>query len=347
MKAINVTAEYLRPLVPARGKDSHKGDYGKALIVAGSKGMTGAAVLAARAALKAGAGLVTVAVPDSERPIVARAVPEAMTLPLPSKDGAAALKAVRTILAFQAEKKYDVCLVGPGLSLKGEAPEFITALLKKINMPVVADADALNALARTGGLSFLKNGPPRIFTPHAGEAARLLKGSGLAGGCRFGVLSGSVFFAFPRPPAGSKKTDARHRAELSSAVGGLHPTDTRRQDLTLFLLKLQELLGGTCILKGPGTLITDGRRLLRNTTGGPELAKGGSGDVLAGLITGLWAQTGRSKGFNPATAFDSAALGVYLHGLCGGLAAKKLTSRCVLAGELTDFLPAAFRKLLK
>ena len=86
--------------------------------------------------------------------------------------------------------------------------------------------------------------------------------------------------------------------------------------------------------------------MMRNISGGPALAKGGSGDVLAGLITGLWAQAGRQRGFTPETAFDSAALGVYLHGLCGDLAAKKLTSRCVLAGELTDFLPAAFRKLL-
>ena len=309
MKAVNLTAKYLRPLVPAREKDSHKGDHGKALIIAGSRGMTGAAVLAARAALKAGAGLVTVAVPDSEQPVVARSVPEAMTLPLPSKDGAAALKAVREILAFQAEKKYDVCLIGPGLSLKGEAPGFIAALLKKINMPAVVDADALNALAGqyaaccplSRGLGFLKGGPSRIFTPHAGEAARFLR-------------------HLPR---------IRLRRMREAA-----------------LEKLQALLGGICLLKGPGTLVTDGRRLLRNTTGGPALAKGGSGDVLAGLITGLWAQAGRRRGFTPATAFESAALGVYLHGLCGDLAAEKLTSRCVLAGELVDFLPAAFRKLL-
>jgi NAD(P)H-hydrate epimerase len=295
MKAIKITAEYLRPMVPAREKNTHKGDFGKALIVAGSRGMTGAAVLAARAALKAGAGLVTVAVPDSEQTIIARSVPEAMTLPLPSKNGAAVLKAVRVVLAFQAKRKYDVCLIGPGLSLRGEAPEFITTLLKKINIPVVVDADALNALSRCGGLGFLKGGPPRIFTPHAGEAARFLR---------------------------------------NARVRDRQPT----------LEKLHAILGGTCLLKGPGTLITDGRRLLRNTSGGPALAKGGSGDVLAGLITGLWAQAGR-RGFTPDTAFESAALGIYLHGLCGDLAAEKLTSRCVLAGELTDFLPEAFRKI--
>ena len=293
MKITNITAKYLRPFLPPRRINTHKGHYGKVLIVAGSRGMTGAAVLAARAALKAGAGLVTVACPDSEQPVIACAVPEAMTLPLPSKNGAASLKASGIIRAFQKNKKYDVCLIGPGLSLKGETPDFIRAVLKNIAIPVVIDADALNALAR-GGAEILKPGPVRIFTPHSGEASR--------------------FF----------KTGASERREL--------------------LRKLHARLGGVCLLKGPGTLITDGRKLLRNTTGGPALAKGGSGDVLSGLIAGLWAQIGRRNGFTAATALQSAALGVYLHGLCGDLAAEALTVRCVLAGELVKFLPAAFRK---
>ena len=257
--------------------------------------MTGAAILAARAALKAGAGLVTVACPDSEQPVIACAVPEAMTLPLSSKDGAASLKSACTVLAFQKNKKYDVCLIGPGLSLKGETPDFIRAVLKNIGAPAVVDADALNALSRGGASEALKPGPARIFTPHAGEAAR--------------------FFTTAAP----KKTE--------------------------LLRNLHARLGGVCLLKGPGTIITDGRKILRNTTGGPALAKGGSGDVLAGLITGLWAQAGRRNGFTTATALQSAALGVYLHGLCGDLAAESLTSRCVLAGELVKFLPAAFRQI--
>ncbi len=299
MKVTNLNAEYLRPFLLPRRRDSHKGDYGKVLIIAGSCGMTGAAVLSARAALKAGAGLVTVACPDSEQPVIACAVPEAMTLPLPSKAGAASLRAAGTILAFLEDKKYDVCLIGPGLSLKGETPEFVRAVLKNIGIPAVVDADALNALSAGGGLEALKAGPVKIFTPHAGEAQRFLK-----------------------TPAQAK---APGRPET--------------------LKKLHDLLGGVCLLKGRGTLITDGRKILRNTTGGPALAKGGSGDVLAGLITGLWAQAGRRSGFTAAAALQSAALGVYLHGLCGDLAAESLTARCVLAGELVKFLPAAFRKI--
>ena len=314
MKVTDITAEYLRPFLRPRAKNSNKGDYGKVLIIAGSRGMTGAAVLAARASLKAGAGLVTVACPDPEQPVVACAVPEAMTLPLPSEDGAVSLKAAGKVLAFQKDKKYDICLIGPGLSLKGETPDLVRAVLKNIGIPAIVDADALNALSRGGAGEVLKSGPVRIFTPHEGEAARFFK-------------------------AGARRTfsvDNRARARGAKAEAG---------DRLERLIKLHSLLGGVCLLKGPATLITEGRKVLRNTTGGPALAKGGSGDVLAGLIAGLWAQAGRGSGFTAATALQSAALGVYLHGSCGDLAEESLTSRCVLAGELLKFLPAAFRKI--
>ena len=307
MKSIAITAEYLRPFLPPRENNSHKGDYGKALLIAGSRGMTGAAILTARAALKAGAGLVTVACPDSEQPVIAGAVPEAMTLPLPSKDGTLSLKAADKLLLFQKDNKYDLCLIGPGLSLKGETPDLVRAVLKNIGIPAVVDADALNALSRGGAREVLKDGPARIFTPHEGEASRFFK----AGPARASA------------PGTAEKERGRPEA----------------------LKELQMLLGGVCLLKGAGTLISDGSRMLRNTTGGPALAKGGSGDVLAGLITGLWAQAGRKSGFTATTAFRSAALGVYLHGLCGDLAAESLTSRCVLAGELLKFLPEAFRRI--
>jgi NAD(P)H-hydrate epimerase len=312
MKITDITAEYLRPLLPARPKNSHKGDYGKVLVIAGSRGMAGAAVLAARAALKSGAGLVTVACPDAERPLLARALPEVMTLPLPSKNGSASRKAADKVFAFQKEKKYDVCLIGPGLSLAGETPEFALAVLRGLKIPAVVDADALNALSRSGRLSFLRDGPQRTFTPHEGEAARFLK----------------------------TKVQDKPRTFSAGAAAKV-------RDKAVMIKDLHALLGGVCVLKGHGTLITDGRRLLRNSSGGPELAKGGSGDVLAGLIAGLWAQAGKRGGFTPAAALGCAALGVHLHGLCGELAAERLTERCVLAGELLDFLPAAFRKIKK
>ena len=98
-------------------------------------------------------------------------------------------------------------------------------------------------------------------------------------------------------------------------------------------------------MKGNKTIVKGKDNFYENTTGGPVLSKGGSGDVLAGLIAGLWAQSGKRGAYNDKTAFESSMLGVYLHGLCGDLASRKLTERCVLAGELLDYLPTAFRAL--
>lgn len=282
----------LRPLLPPRRKDSHKGDYGRLLVVAGSRGMTGAAVLAARAALKAGAGLVTVACPETERRLVAAALPEAMTFGAPSKNGAFSLKAASAIAAFSRGKNFDLLLIGPGLSTAGEVPAFVIKLLKLLDLPAVLDADALNAAALRG---FPRSAACRIITPHPGEAARLLGGT------------------------------IKDRPAAAAA--------------------LAKLCGGAAVLKGAGTVISDGVSALLNTTGGPELAKGGSGDVLAGLCAGLWAQAGLRSSFTLKTAFESAALAVFLHGRCGELAAKRSTERGVLASELIEELPVALRGL--
>jgi len=283
----------LRPLLPRRRKDSHKGDYGRLLIVAGSRGMTGAAVLAARAALKAGAGLVTVACPDTERRLVALSVPEAMTFGADAKNGGFSLKAAARVAAFAREKKFDLLLIGPGLSTAGETAAFTLKLLKLLKLPAVVDADALNAISLSG--SFPKTGFPVIITPHPGEAGRLLG------------------------------APVKDRPEAAA--------------------KLAVLSGGAAVLKGAGTLVSDGASILANPTGGPALAKGGSGDVLAGLCSGFWAQAGVRSGFSLKTAFESAALAVYLHGSAGDIAAKKFTERGVLASELIDTLPSALRRL--
>jgi NAD(P)H-hydrate epimerase len=293
MKAIKITPSYIKKLLLPREKNTHKGDYGRLLIVAGSKGMTGAAAIAAKAALRAGAGLVTLACPDSEQPMLAAGLTDAITFPASSRDGAFSLKAAAEILDWQKEKKYDLLLIGPGLSLKGQVPDFVIKLIQKSGMPAVIDADALNALALAGALGLLKKGCQKIITPHEGEAARLLGG----------VVKS-------RPDAA---------------------------------LALAELSGSVVVLKGYKTLITGAGQLVENNTGGSALAKGGSGDALAGLMAGFFVQAGAQKGFTPKAAFESAALGVHLHGFCGDLAAREFTERCVLASELADFLPAAIK----
>jgi NAD(P)H-hydrate epimerase len=294
MKTVPVTPRLLAPLLPPRKKASNKADYGRVLIAAGSRGMAGAAILAARAALKAGAGLVTVACPESERRIIACGVPEAMTFGAACSGGAFAPAAAAQVAAFARKKKMDVLLVGPGLGARPGARAFALKLLAALELPAVVDADALNALAEGPRPPRLAVAPV-IITPHPGEAARLL-GKKIA----------------DRPAAA---------AELAA------------------------LCSGVAVLKGAGTLTCGGGTILKNTTGGPELAKGGSGDVLAGLAAGFFAQAGRARGFTPETALRSAALAAWLHGRCGELAAKKFTERCVLAGELPDFLPAAIRSV--
>ena len=127
-----------------------------------------------------------------------------------------------------------------------------------------------------------------------------------------------------------------HEGEMKRLVG---KTAGDRKEMAL---RLSGLTGGITVLKGPGTLITDGERILRNPTGGPALAKGGTGDVLAGLIGGLWAQKGKRSGFDLNSAFESAVLGVWLHGRAGELAGELMTDRCVLASELPAFFPRAF-----
>lgn len=111
--------------------------------------------------------------------------------------------------------------------------------------------------------------------------------------------------------------------------------------------ELSRITGGVSVLKGFHTVVTDGRTVYVNPTGGPALAKAGSGDVLAGFIAGLWAQIGAAEGFDGKSALKAAACGVYLHGLCGDAAAKRLTDRCVLASDTVDELPAAFKRVLR
>jgi NAD(P)H-hydrate epimerase len=161
----------MRELIPPRVPDSHKGDYGRVLFIAGSAGRTGAAHLAALGALRSGAGLVTVATPASCLPIVASMAPELMTEPLPEDaDGTLGAAAVDRILALDQ----DVIGCGPGLGRTAGVAEFVHGLLARTTAPLVLDADALTVLA--GDPSRLAGSDERdvIITPHPGEMARLL-----------------------------------------------------------------------------------------------------------------------------------------------------------------------------
>ena len=168
---INVTdAEFVRNIIPKRKNNSQKGDYGKLLIIAGSKGMTGAAYLASEAALKSGAGLITLACPNSVNAILENKTTEVMTLPLNDNDGHVAYSAASVILARTED--VDAVLVGPGLGRSQDAVEIVKTLLRGANVPVIVDADALYAVAQNKELLH-ECTCDLIFTPHAMEMSRL------------------------------------------------------------------------------------------------------------------------------------------------------------------------------
>ncbi len=272
---------------------ANKGTFGHVLVVGGSLGKSGAPAMAALAALRAGAGLVTAAVPAPLLAQVAAIAPELMTWPLAvnaagrigienlTPEALAALTAGKTVLA-----------IGPGLGQSEEAATLVTALLSAARMPAVIDADALNILAaKPGLLSGLSKGRTLVLTPHPGEMARLA-----------GITVAEV---------------QANRLEVAREFA-------KRNGVTL-------------VLKGARTLIAhpDGHAAV-NTTGNPGMAKGGSGDLLTGMVAGLLAQYPD----NPAQAVEAA---VYLHGLAGDLAVRQADEHTLLATDSLPQFSRAFR----
>jgi NAD(P)H-hydrate epimerase len=283
------------PRIAPRPKDAHKASVGRVLVVGGSPGMAGAPALAARGALRAGAGLVTIAVPASVRDVVAGFQAEAMTAGLPTDAAGvlvpAALEALEPLLA-----KADAVVVGPGLGRSPRTADAVRILLASLRLPVVLDADGLDALR--GRLSELDSrGATTVLTPHEGEAEALLEGG-------------------PVPAGASREARA---AALARAVGGV------------------------CVLKGPGTVVSDGERTRVNATGGPVLATGGTGDVLSGVVAAFLAGLPGTGG----DEFGAACLAVHVHGAAGDLLAKRRGDRGVLASDVADAVPDAIRALAK
>ena len=282
----------IRRLLPPRKLDSHKGDFGRVFILAGSVGMSGACVLAGKAALRSGAGLVTVGVPESLAiPLSRRIAAEAMTKPLPeTAKGTLSARAYRPVQKFL--KGQDVFALGPGLSQNPETERLIRKLVLRSTKSMVIDADGLNAFRGKAPL-LRKINCSAVVTPHPGEFVRLFGG---------------------RIPKGRTE---RVKRSLEAA----------RQFSVVVVLK-----GNQTVVASPeGNLYV-------NSTGNAGMATGGSGDVLLGVIAALLGQ-----GLSP---FDAAKAGVYLHGLAGDLARKKVGEISLMAGDLTQFLPQAFRKTL-
>ena len=165
-----LTPEHVRELIEPRAADSHKGDFGRVTVVAGSMGKTGAAFLSAMGALKSGAGLVTVATPASCLPIVASMAAEYMTEPLDEAGGSVTAEAVDQVL----ELRQDVIACGPGLGRHAGVTDFVFGLLDRSTVPLVLDADAITVLAADPGRLMGREERDVIITPHPGEMARLV-----------------------------------------------------------------------------------------------------------------------------------------------------------------------------
>jgi ADP-dependent NAD(P)H-hydrate dehydratase / NAD(P)H-hydrate epimerase len=271
-----------------RQASSHKGNFGHVLVVGGSVGKSGAPAMASLAAMRAGAGLVTAAVPAPVLAQVSAIAPELMTHPLlATPAGRIAAENLAPELLAELTEGMTVLAIGPGLGQSPETVKFTTGLLSSTKMPAVIDADALNILAAKPVLlaKLARRGERTlVLTPHPGEMARL--------------------------------------ADTTTAEVQANRLDMARN--------FAHRVGVTLVLKGARTLIAhpDGR-LAVNTTGNPGMAKGGSGDLLTGLVAGLLAQYPNE----PGRAVEAA---VYLHGLAADLAVSDGDEHTLLA---TDSLP--------
>ena len=269
--------ENVLKMLPNRKNDAHKGDFGKILLLCGSRGYTGAAYLAAMGALRSGAGLAFLGVPESIYEIEAVKLNEAIVLPMADEGGKLSEAAVPEIL--ERLPKMDAVLLGPGLGQSEGVFQVVKTVLEKARCPVVLDADGINVMA--GHKDILRGRTnPTVLTPHAGEFARL----------------------------GGETGDRRLAAE-----------------------KLARDLGCVMLLKGSGTVITDGDTTYINPTGNPGMAVGGSGDVLSGIITALLGQ-----GLKP---LEAAACGAWLHGAAGDICAKEIGQYGMLPTDLVNVLP--------
>lgn len=289
MGAADVTPVNELPRLPRRAPESHKGTFGKVLVLAGSRGMSGAAVLCGRAALRAGAGLVQVACPAAVQPEVAAGNPCYTTFGIRQHaDGSFSEGAAADVV--ELARGASVLAIGPGLGRADDVRALVRDVIDELpRTPTVVDADGLNVLAPLGG-EFRGRPVPLVLTPHPGEFARLA-----------GAFDPEV------------------------------PADRERQ-----AVGFAGRFGVVLLLKGMNTLVTDGRRVYRNSTGNPGMATGGSGDVLTGVIAALLGQD--------LPPFDAAVLGAWVHGRAGDLAAGVFGQTGLTAADLPEYLPAAFRE---
>lgn len=276
----------LRAHFPWPQPQDHKGSRGRVALVMGSTTYPGAAVLGAQGALRLGPGFTVAVVPEPIADIVRAAAPNTLVRAVPAgRDGA--MSSVSAVMEATADA--DAVVAGPGLTTGGAVSEIVSRLLSDVGVPLVLDADALNALP-AGRESLAARTRPLVITPHPGEAARIL-----------GVRKHAI------------QADRTATARLLCGPSGV------------------------CLLKGARTIVASEDRRAVIVAGNPGLARAGSGDVLAGMLGALLAQS--------VPAFDAAVLAAFLHGRAAEYGTKRLTVTCFTSADITTFVPDAVREV--
>ena len=286
--AAEVIEDDISQLFPERKANSHKGDFGRVLNIAGSNCMSGAAALSTLSALRSGAGLVRLASTETVINRLASSIFEATYLPLAeNKDGLISDNTLPDILT--AAKSMTAISIGSGLGISDSTKKIVYELITNADCPIILDADGINCLV--DNIDIIKNTKNKlIITPHAAELTRIHKASGI--NC-----------------------------------------DTDRLSIAIALSKAFKIV---VVAKGSPTFIVGDGKVLVCTLGNPGLSKGGSGDVLTGIIAGFTAQ-----GLSP---FDAAAAGAYVHGLAADLVAEKSSKIGMLPYDVINELPFVFKR---
>ncbi|MDD4681275.1 MAG: NAD(P)H-hydrate dehydratase [Clostridia bacterium] len=280
------TAQMLKP----RPRNSHKGNFGKVAVIAGSTGLTGAAYLTSLAAQRTGAGLVTLGIPRSLNPVMEQKLTEVMTFPIEDRgEGQLVTESLSVVTELLKDK--DVLAIGPGCGKSSGVFEILWNILGKIDISIVIDADGLNHISKD--MSLIKSHKaPVILTPHPGELSRM--------------TGWAVEDILDRPVEAASRT-----AEEYACI---------------------------VLLKGAASIVAEPRgRIYINTSGNSGMAKGGSGDVLTGMIASLLAQ-----GYCP---YEAAVLACYTHGRAGDEAAEKLGETGMIAKDIIEAIPEVFKRL--
>jgi len=287
---IRIERNHLQGFPIARRRDSHKGDFGKVLVIAGSSSMRGAAAFAVLGALRTGAGLVTLASVEKCIDTVSVLAPEATFIEMECDDRGFMLFDYNKDEILKAMEKSTAIVIGCGMGVTNDTIELTKFVSENAKCPVIIDADGINCIANNIDILLNKNSEV-IITPHPGEMSVLLS------------------------------------------------CDTRlvNENRIVTAEKYAEKYGITVVLKGAATLVANSNVTASNHTGNAGMSKGGSGDILAGIIGAIAGQ-----GYSPVY---SCCAGVYIHGLAGDAAAEKFGQEAMLPRDTLDCIPDAFRIL--